>query len=67
MCSGTPDLRPLAAETGVTVTDLASLRQAMGIVFEQNAAKAVAVKAQHAYNRTLAWQERSETESAKPR
>jgi len=62
MCSGTPDLQPLAEETGVNVTDLASLRMAMEIVFEQNAAKAVAVKAQHAYNRTLRWQERSDAE-----
>ncbi len=63
MCSGTPDLEPLAEETGVTVTDLASLREAMETVFEQNAAKAVAIKAQHAYNRTLRWQERSDAEA----
>ena len=62
MCSGTPDLGPLAAETGVTVTDLASLQEAMEEVFQQNAARAVAVKAQHAYNRTLRWQQRSDAE-----
>ena len=62
LCSGTPDLQPLAEETGVEITDLGSLRAAMETVFEQNAAKAVAVKAQHAYNRTLRWQERSDAE-----
>ncbi len=62
MCSGTPDLEPLAQETGIVVTDLASLHEAMALVFEQNAARAVAVKAQHAYNRTLRWQERTDAE-----
>jgi len=63
LCSGQPDLKPLAQETGVTVTDLSSLREAMVRVFEQHADKAVAVKAQHAYNRTLRWRERSDAEA----
>jgi uncharacterized protein len=62
--NGWPDLEPLAQETGVEVTDLASLRRAMAIVFERNAPLAVAVKSQHAYNRTLRWQERSDAEAA---
>ncbi|RLT38611.1 MAG: hypothetical protein DWI57_11730 [Chloroflexi bacterium] len=61
---GEPDLAELAVETGVTVHNLATLRQAMQAVFAQNAAVAVAVKAQHAYDRTLLWRERSDAEAA---
>ena len=43
-CSGRPDHDILAEETGVAVTDLASLRESMQVVFDQNADKAVAVK-----------------------
>lgn len=63
-CSGTPDLDPLAQETGVTVHDLPSLQRAMEAVFAQNGAVAIAVKSQHAYNRTLLWRERTEKEAA---
>jgi predicted TIM-barrel fold metal-dependent hydrolase len=62
--NGLPDLKPLAQETCVEVSDLASLRRAMGIVFEQNARVAIAIKSQHAYSRTLLWQERSDQEAA---
>jgi predicted TIM-barrel fold metal-dependent hydrolase len=62
---GQPDLGPLAEETGVEVRDLASLRQAMETVFRQNSPTAIAVKSQHAYNRTLRWQPRSDREAAK--
>jgi predicted TIM-barrel fold metal-dependent hydrolase len=62
-CNG--DVKPaeLAEETGVTVTDLTSLRQAMGAIFARYGGCAIAVKAQHAYSRTLNWQERSGTEA----
>ena len=62
--NGEPDLAALTAETGVTVHDLPTLRQAMEAVFAQNAPVAIAVKTQHAYNRTLRWQERSDAETA---
>lgn len=62
--SGTPDLDPLAEETDVEVRDLSTLRCAMEVVFEQNAAVAVAVKSQHAYNRTLQWRQRTDREAA---
>ena len=62
--NGEPDLAQLTAETGVTVHNLATLRQAMEAVFAQNAAVAIAVKTQHAYDRTLHWQERSDAEAA---
>jgi hypothetical protein len=63
--SGRPDLEPLARQTGVEVTDLPSLRRAMEIVFEHNAPLAIAVKSQHAYDRTLRWQERTDAEAAR--
>jgi predicted TIM-barrel fold metal-dependent hydrolase len=59
-CRGTPDLEPLAQETGVEVKDLATLKRAMQQSFDANAAVAIAVKSQHAYNRTLKWQERDD-------
>jgi predicted TIM-barrel fold metal-dependent hydrolase len=52
-------------ETGVTVGNLATLREAMGKLFERYAPCAVAVKAQHAYSRTLLWRERSDAEAAR--
>ncbi len=59
---GEPDLADITAETGVVIHDLATLRQAMNAIFAQNGSVAIAVKSQHAYNRTLAWRERSDAE-----
>lgn len=63
-CAGRPDLEAVAHHTGITVTDLSGLRRALATLFERYAPLAVAVKSQHAYNRTLFWQERSDTEAA---
>lgn len=62
--NGQPDVEAITQETGVEIRDLATLRQAMEAVFAQNAAAAIAVKTQHAYNRTLSWRERSDGEVA---
>jgi uncharacterized protein len=62
-CSGTPDLVPLAQETGIEVKDLATLNAAMQKVFAMNAAAAIAVKSQHAYQRTLKWRAREDSEA----
>ncbi|HJP31579.1 MAG: amidohydrolase family protein [Candidatus Latescibacteria bacterium] len=62
-CNGQINAEELATETGVTVTDLASLRQAMAAIFTRHASHAIAVKAQHAYNRTLQWHERTDAEA----
>jgi predicted TIM-barrel fold metal-dependent hydrolase len=62
--NGAPDLEPLAQETGIAVRDLPSLRAAMATVFAQNGKTAIAVKSQHAYDRTLLWRERSDAEAA---
>jgi hypothetical protein len=62
-CAGTVDWKQLAEETGVTVTTLPHLRAAMAALFEKHAPCAVAVKAQHAYNRTLRWEERNDADA----
>lgn len=62
-CQGELELEALHSETGITVTDLASLRQAMEALFAKYGPTAIAVKAQHAYARTLAWHERTDAEA----
>jgi len=64
LCKGLPDVQLLAGETGIEIRDIASLQAVMESIFDQHAAIAVAVKAQHAYERTLSWQERTEEEAA---
>ncbi|MBN2445477.1 MAG: amidohydrolase family protein [Phycisphaerae bacterium] len=51
--------------SGVEVRGLASLREAFNAAFERNAARAIAVKTQHAYVRTLAWQPRHDSDVAR--
>ena len=63
-CRGDIDVEAIAAETGITVRDLSSLRRAMEAIFERYAPCAIAVKAQHAYSRTLAWCERPDADAA---
>ena len=58
-CSGQIDQGAIAEDTGITVVDLDSLQKAMEAIFEKHAPCAIAVKAQHAYNRTLNWQSRA--------
>ena len=62
-CMGDVDVPAVAAETGIEVGGLASLRRAMEAIFARHAACAIAVKAQHAYARTLAWSERSDADA----
>lgn len=62
-CNGQIDAEKLVTETGVTVTNLATLRQAMAAIFSLYAESAIAVKAQHAYSRTLLWHERSDAQA----
>ena len=63
-CNGQIDCPGIAAETGITVGEQPSLRRAMEAIFSKYAPCAIAVKAQHAYNRTLRWRERSDEEAA---
>ena len=46
------------------MTDLPSLKRAMEAIFAKHAPCAIAVKAQHAYARTLNWTERSDADAA---
>lgn len=62
-CGGKPDFKALVGETGIEVTDLKTLRDAMGVLFDKYADCAIAIKSQHAYNRTLQWHERSDTQA----
>jgi hypothetical protein len=51
-------------ETGIEVSRLDDLREALAAIFRRYAPCAIAVKAQHAYTRTLRWEERSDEEAA---
>ena len=59
------DWAALETDTGVTISDLTSLDQAMEAVFEKHGPCAIAVKTQHAYNRTLHWERRSRADAAR--
>jgi predicted TIM-barrel fold metal-dependent hydrolase len=61
--SGQIDPDALRTETGVEVTDLSSLRQAMSALFAHYGGCAIAVKSQHAYERPLDWQERTDSDA----
>ena len=63
-CNGQVDPSAIHAETGVEVSDLASLKRGMEAIFAKHAACAIAVKSQHAYNRTLNWSERNDAEAS---
>jgi uncharacterized protein len=52
-------------ETGIQVSRLDDLREALVAIFQRYAPCAIAVKAQHAYTRTLHWEERSDEEAAR--
>jgi hypothetical protein len=64
-CGGDVKAEPIARETGVEVRDLETLRQAMAAIFEKYGPYAIAVKAQHAYNRTLRWEERTDADASR--
>lgn len=63
--NGDVQAEELQQELGVEVSNLDDLREAMASLFQRYAACAVAVKAQHAYWRTLRWEERSDEEAAR--
>ena len=64
-CSGMPNHEEIAHHTGLEVSDLHSLKRVMETIFATSFSPAIAVKSQHAYNRTLRWEERSDAEAAK--
>jgi predicted TIM-barrel fold metal-dependent hydrolase len=63
-CDGRLELPRLHDETGIAVATLADLRDAFAALFARYGPLAIAVKAQHAYNRTLHWRERTDAEVA---
>lgn len=63
-CNGDVDAAAILEETGIEVRTLDDLRVAQATIFERYAPYAIAVKSQHAYNRTLRWKERSDEEAA---
>lgn len=56
-CNAEIQPEKLHEETGIEVKDLNSLESALTALFEKYAPCAIAVKTQHAYNRTLEWHE----------
>ena len=64
-CNGEIGIGQILDETGIEVHRLDDLRDAQVAIFERFAPSAVAVKAQHAYARTLRWEERSDDEAAR--
>lgn len=63
-CNAEVPVEEIERETGIAVGSLASLREAMAAIFAKYAPHAIAVKAQHAYSRTLRWEERSDADAA---
>ncbi|MCC6442748.1 MAG: amidohydrolase family protein [Armatimonadetes bacterium] len=62
---GPRDAEAIRQEAGVEVRDIASLREAIAGLFARYAPCAIAVKSQHAYSRTLRWEEREDGEAEK--
>jgi len=63
-CQGQIDTQALHADVKIDVKDLETLRAAMAALFAKYGPCAIAVKSQHAYNRTLRWEEHSEADVA---
>jgi len=61
--SGRIDDPFIEVATGVTIWNLATLDRAMETLFARCAPLSIAVKSQHAYVRTLAWQKRTDAEA----
>ena len=61
-CKGEIDPQAIQEEVGIEVRNLETLRAAMAALFAKYGRCAIAVKSQHAYQRTLLWKERTEAE-----
>ena len=60
---GAVDAERLQGATGVEVRDLDTLDEAMTALFARVGRRAIAVKTQHAYQRTLLWEKRSRSDA----
>lgn len=63
-CNGQIDQKSIHAEVGIDVNNLSTLKSSMDALFAKHGPNAIAVKSQHAYNRTLNWVERSDEEAS---
>lgn len=63
-CNGQVNAEAIHSDTGIEVKDLATLKKGIEAIFAKHAPCAIAVKSQHAYNRTLKWIERSDEDAA---
>lgn len=61
--NGEVQTRELLEETGVEVRGIEDLRAAMAAILAAHGPRAVAIKSQHAYDRTLRWEDRSDEEA----
>lgn len=59
------DIEEVRSATGVVIRDLDTLREGLSALFAKTAARAIAVKTQHAYDRTLRWAARDDAEAAR--
>ena len=64
-CMGEIDVEAIHDDCGVGVENLDSLAEAITAIFARHAPLAIAVKSQHAYGRTLHWEERSDADAAR--
>ncbi len=64
-CQSKIDAPEIYDEVGIEVDDLASLRDGMAAIFAKHGPRAIAVKSQHAYDRTLLWRERDDADVAR--
>lgn len=64
-CSGEIDAALIFQTLGIEITDIAGLREAMTAIFSRWGPYAIAVKSQHAYDRTLFWHERTDADANK--
>jgi hypothetical protein len=62
-CRGQVDAPALYAEVGIAVEGINGLRRAIEALFAKHGPLAIAVKSQHAYKRTLLWEERGDAEA----
>ena len=62
-CAGRPAKEILRDEADTELTDLASLRRGLDVIFARNAPLAIALKSPHAYGRTLKWRKREDSDA----
>tara|TARA_B100000809_G_scaffold55133_2_gene50921 strand:- start:1228 stop:2538 length:1311 start_codon:yes stop_codon:yes gene_type:complete len=63
ICGGNPRLPVLEEETGITISDLRSYGEALDAVVAKHGGRAIAMKSQHAYSRTLQWSKRDDADA----